>query len=277
MAYNNAFSKNMTNFSDFLEWFEKEENIENRLKVSENNLEIVSRNLENVRKAVKTFLNGFSSDSYSELKVKPKEDKQDYSLHSSKESSSFLITKNGDKLDIEKQLSSGEQSLLVMIGDIARRLTIVNPRLEDALQGSGIVLIDEIELHMHPQWQREIIPCLRKTFPNIQFIVTTHSPQVLSAVDKENIIILEDFQVVKETPHTKGRDANSILFEIQGVEKRPLEYKNKINELYRLLDNSNIKEAKEMLDELTQIFGENDSEIVRINMHIDLLSEEINQ
>jgi len=274
-AYHNAFSKNMTNFSDFLEWFRYEEDLENEKKIREKNFNAVTRNLENVRKAVETFLDGFPSDNFSDLQVKREAGRQDYAFKPLKESS-LLITKNNDKLDIE-QLSSGEQVLLVMIADIARRLTIANPRLEDALQGSGIVLIDEIELHMHPQWQREIIPCLRKTFPNIQFIVTTHSPHVLSSVDKENIIILEDFQVVKETPHTKGRDTNSILFEIQGVEKRPLEYKNKINELYRLLDNSNIEKAREMLNELTEIFGENDSEIVRINMHIDLLSEEINQ
>ncbi|MCP4106885.1 MAG: AAA family ATPase [Desulfobacteraceae bacterium] len=270
MAYDNAFSKNMTNFLNFLEWFRYEEDIENEIKIRERNFNAVTKNLENVRRAIENFLNWFPSDNFSDLQVKRETERQDYSFQPLKESS-LLITKNkNDKLDIE-QLSSGEQILLIMIADIARRLTIANPRLKNALHGSGIVLIDEIELHMHPQWQREIIPCLRKTFPKIQFIVTTHSPQVLSSIDKENLIMLEDFQIVKEIPYTKGRDANSILFDIQGVEKRPLEYKSKINELYGLLDVENVEEAKKMLNELTEKFGENDSEIVRINTHIAYL------
>lgn len=99
----------------------------------------------------------------------------------------------GDKveeLSID-QLSDGEKCLLAMVGDIARRLAIANPSLGDPLQGEGIVLIDEIELHLHPQWQHKIIPRLTETFPNCQFIVTTHSPQILSHVYPENIYILQ--------------------------------------------------------------------------------------
>ena len=70
-----------------------------------------------------------------------------------------------------------------MVGDLARRLAIANDGRVDALSGSGIVLIDEIELHLHPAWQRDILPRLMATFPNVQFFVTTHSPLVLAQLN----------------------------------------------------------------------------------------------
>ena len=161
-----------------------------------------------------------------------------------------------------------------MVCDIARRLALTNPGTDHARYGKGIVLIDEIELHLHPQWQRDVIPCLHHTFPNIQFIVTTHSPQVLSNVEKEDVRILENFKIVGKTPHTKGRDTNSVLFEIQGVEERPESYKDKLRKLYRLIDEEQTEEAKIILSELTEKFGQNDAEIVRANIHIEYIEEE---
>ncbi|WP_309143275.1 AAA family ATPase [Nostoc sp. CHAB 5836] len=113
----------------------------------------------------------------------------------------MTVIKQGEEL-IVNQLSDGEKCLLAMVGDLARRLAIANPSLPDPLQGSGVVLIDEIELHLHPKWQREIIPALTRTFPNCQFIVTTHSPQVISQVKPEGIYILEktDEGVVARRP-----------------------------------------------------------------------------
>ena len=99
--------------------------------------------------------------------------------------------------------------------DLARRLAIANPWLgENALEGEGIILIDEIDLHLHPQWQRRVLPALTQTFPNCQFIVTTHSPQVLSEVPGESVFILENGKLLDYSPHTRGRDSNSILSEI---------------------------------------------------------------
>lgn len=72
--------------------------------------------------------------------------------------------------------------MLALTGDLVRRLAIANPALSNPLKGAAIVLIDEIDLHLHPQWQRAVIPRLEKTFPHCQFIVSTHSPQVISEV-----------------------------------------------------------------------------------------------
>lgn len=94
-------------------------------------------------------------------------------------------------------------------------MAIANPSLDDPLQGDGVVLIDELELHMHTSWQRKVISMLKKTFPNIQFIITTHSPQILGEVDHDfNVYALSrngsDIQVV-QTTGMFGMDSNSIL------------------------------------------------------------------
>jgi predicted ATP-binding protein involved in virulence len=186
----------------------------------------------------------------------------------------MLVNKKGVEKPLNiLQLSQGEKSLMALVGDIARRLAMMNPTSETPLEGKGIVLIDEIEMHLHPRWQRSVIPDLQRTFPNCQFIITTHSPQVLSNVKKEEIFILEDGALVKNTPHTQGRDSNSILYELFGVEERPKIYRDKINVFYDALEDEKIAEAKNILAELTQLFGEQDTEIVRANLHLGFATE----
>ena len=100
----------------------------------------------------------------------------------------MVVDKGGREIRVDL-LSEGEKCTLAMIGDLARRLILANPAMENPLEGKGIVLIDEIELHMHPSWQRRILSILKEVFPNIQFIVTTHSPQVLGEADESFKII----------------------------------------------------------------------------------------
>ncbi|HHQ4394817.1 TPA: AAA family ATPase, partial [Vibrio cholerae] len=89
----------------------------------------------------------------------------------------MTVIKNGSEISIFN-LSQGEKTLIALVSDIARRLVILNPSLENPLNGYGIVLIDEIDLHLHPKWQQTIVQKLENTFPNIQFILSTHSPLV---------------------------------------------------------------------------------------------------
>lgn len=271
-GYDNAFARRICDFHDFFSWFRLQEDLENEKKIKVRDFNAVNNNLEVIRKALTMFLNGFTNANFSALHVERNPGELNLNFRASTESS-LVITKNGQSLRIQ-QLSAGEQMVLLLVGDIARRLAIANPGLEDALQGKGIVLIDEIELHLHPQWQREVLPALQRTFPKLQFIVTTHSPQVLSNVERENVFILEDFNVVEVTPYTKGRDSNSILYELQGVEERPAPFKEKLRTLYRLIDGENIAAAKAALQELSEQWGEHDTEIVRAKMHLNLLSQE---
>lgn len=186
-------------------------------------------------------------------------------------SEELIVEKENQQLSFQS-LSSGEKSLIAIVGDIARRLR--NVYWEKPLEGDGVVLIDEIEQHLHPAWQRTIIPNLRRTFPNIQFILTTHSPQVISTLHRENVFILDNFQLVKETPHTYGRDSNSILYDIFGIEKRPAEAKEEFAKLYRLMDDpEKIAETADLLRDVEAKYGYYDEEVVRARGQFEFLNE----
>lgn len=258
-------------FKRFYSWFIRMVDTENHEKIERKALDYTLPELDVVRKALEYFFKKLEEkNNYQELRVIRKKETEKYSTNYSVPH--IVFTKNDEKLSIS-QLSDGEKMLLMIVADIARRLSIANPSLENPLEGKGIVLIDEIELHLHPGWQRNVLPALTATFPNIQFIVTTHSPQVLGAIDKESILILEDFKVVENTPHTKGRDSNSILFELFGVEKRDKEAQAKLDKLYDLIENDDKVEAMKLLDDIKKSSGEQDIEVTRANMYLDLMDE----
>ncbi|WAL77525.1 retron Ec78 anti-phage system effector ATPase PtuA [Shewanella sp. DAU305] len=177
------------------------------------------------------------------------------------------VTVDGRDINIF-QTSQGQHVFISMIADIARKLVTLNPNMENPLHGQGIVLIDEIELHLHPKWQQNIANVLVTTFPNIQFIVTTHSPQVLSTVDKSSIrhfITDENGNVHCPPPRfqTKGVRSSDILAEIMGTNSIPdVEEARKVDKFSGfLLDNQKDK-ATELLKELEQHFG-SDHPVIR--------------
>ncbi|MDR2439425.1 MAG: AAA family ATPase [Planctomycetaceae bacterium] len=159
-----------------------------------------------------------------------------------------------EKLSLN-QLSDGYKNLLAMILDFARRLSIANPYMPNPLEASGILLIDEVELHLHPHWQQTIIPSLRKVFPNTQIIVTTHSPQVLTTVDHRCIRILKDNEVYTVTESTNGAEAKRMLEHILETESRPpnSEIGNKIKNIYDLINNNHLVDAQNEIDNLEEI------------------------
>ena len=253
-CYTDATNQYNINFETFFVWFKSNEDLEQETRL-DGDLDYQDYQLKLVRKAIISIL-----PDYTDLKVK--------------RSRMQIVLKKQDHELVLNQLSDGEKNLLVMVADIARRLAIANPDpTKNALEGEGIILIDEIELHLHPQWQRDIIPRLTSTFPNCQFIVTTHSPQVLSNVKKENVFIVEDFQVYPADAYTFGRDSNSILSELMGVTERPVEIQNKLTECLYKIDDGQIEEAKILLHELSDLLGHNDSEIVKANTLISFLSK----
>lgn len=182
-----------------------------------------------------------------------------------------VFVKQNDNLDFA-HLSDGEKRVIDIVGKIVSYfVTSFKSSRKKLLEFSGIVMIDEIEQHLHPVWQRRIIPELVKTFPKVQFIITTHSPQVVSNISNESVMIMEDFKIKKDTPNTLGRDTNSILFDLFKLTKRPEYYQEKINYIYKLLDNEQIKKAKKELNLIVLDLGENDEEIKRIQTHIELI------
>jgi predicted ATP-binding protein involved in virulence len=243
-AYEQALNGIQINFSSFFQWFRTVEDLENEER--RDNPDYRNRQLEAVRQAIYSLLPGFSN-----LRVR-------------RSPSRMTITKQGQEL-IVNQLSDGEKCLLALAGDLARRLAIANPGLADPLQGSGVVLIDEIELHLHPAWQRKVIPALTDTFRNCQFIVTTHSPQVLSQVKPDGIYILErtDEGMVAMRPESSyGRDSNRILEDLMDVPKRPQEIKDRLLELFRLIDKGDLDAAKQLRQQLEDEIGYDEPEFV---------------
>jgi predicted ATP-binding protein involved in virulence len=271
-AYKAAFSNNINDFKDFFNWFKEEEEYENEIRLREYN-SFRNPNLEIVRKAIEIFLESFPGSKFINLHVARVNSRE--SSNHRLDSPSLVIEKNGETFKLD-QLSDGEKTLLMIVFDIARRLAILNPSITNPSEllekGTGIILIDEIDLHLHPQWQRIVIPSFRKTFPNCQFIVTTHSPQVLSGVNRENVFILEDSKILELTPHTFGRDSNSILSEVMGVEKRPVKMQERIDKCFKMIDNDNLEEAKLELQKLSELLGNNDPELVRAYTLIDFLN-----
>ncbi len=198
--------------------------------------------------------------------------------HYSNKKISIIFSAKNDELEINignneimlfRLLSDGLRSTLGMIGDIAYRMSEINPHIGN--RSKGIVIIDEIELHLHPSWQRTIIPVLRKIFPNIQFIVTTHSPQVLSNVPRENVFILNNFKLEKNKPHTEGRDSNSILEDIFGVPSRPEEEKEELNKLFDAIEKGEIEIAQKLFSDLKKKLGDRDIELQRAENYMEIL------
>jgi len=261
-AFKNCFNTSVNSFNDFIQWFEEEEGYEDKVRLDNDN-NYRNPKLQAIRKSIELFLNGFESmqADFKNIRIK-KERNNNHLKYQSPIVSNLVINKNGIDFQIS-QLSSGEKMMLMLIVDIARRLSIANPSLDNPLLGEGIILIDEIDLHLHPQWQRDIVPAITQTFPNCQFIMTTHSPQVLSKVKKESVRLIEDNAIIYNIPNTYGRDSNSILGDIFNTLERPKHIKMKIDECFKNIDEESFEIAKKQLDELIAILGEDDLDLIR--------------
>ena len=143
----------------------------------------------------------------------------------------FVVSRRAEQGRVEKlsleQLGGGSRIVLALAADLARRMAQGNPHLDDPLQAEAIVLIDEVELHLHPGRQQQVLGDLVRTFPNSQFIVSTHSPQVLTTVEPHRILELshDGDRMVAGTPAgpTFGAEAGDVLSVVMGVDQRPPE------------------------------------------------------
>ncbi len=169
-------------------------------------------------------------------------------------------------------LSDGTRNLVSLVSGLSLRAAVLNPWLGDKINAvSGIVLIDEVDLHLHPAWQRIVVPALLSAFPNLQFFITTHSPQVLSGVSKESIFVLKDYQIQSGQVFTEGRDSNSILQDVFEVPELEEQYRREIAQIYTLIEKGDAKEAQKYLRSLILRRGEQDREVQRITGYLDIL------
>lgn len=242
--------ENYIDFKTFFEWFRNQEDIENEYIRDHGDNTYRDKSLQCVRHAVQTML-----DHVSGLRIK-------------RSPLRMVVEKDGKELMVD-YLSDGEKCTLALFGDLARRLAAANPDMENPLCGEGIVLIDEIELHMHPNWQRKILSVMKSVFPNIQFIVTTHSPQVLGELNDEYQIFHikqteNNNNYISSVKRMDGFDANYILENYMDTLSVSSDFQKKLKNIYDLIETNQFDEADREIKEIIQITELNHTEVIRL-------------
>lgn len=233
-VYQDALDHGGADFKRFFIWFRNREDVENEQR--RDRPQYRDRALEAVRRAVAAFT-GFD-----ELRIRR------YPLR-------MTVMKKGLEFNVA-QLSDGERNMLALVGDMARRLSVLNPGLENPNAGDGVVLIDEIDLHLHPKWQREVVGKLERTFPRCQFIITTHSPQVVGELAAESVMLLRDGKMLGHAPRSLGMSSNTVLEELMEGEGRNHRVKCLLKIINRLLEAERIADAQRFLDRLQDKVGD---------------------
>ncbi|MDE6336439.1 MAG: AAA family ATPase, partial [Muribaculaceae bacterium] len=246
-----------SNLRSFFEWFREREDIEREEREERKSFLYEDPQLTVVRRAISEVMGDYGD------------------LHTRRKApAGFELRKNGKIFRVE-ELSDGEKCYLTLIGDIARRLAICNPTLQNPLMGIGIVLIDELELHLHPSWQCEVIDKLRDVFPNCQFFITTHSPHIVQnlRLDKEDSMIVLTEGKVHNVEASYGSPVDEILSEVFGLQSlRPLPVAKLTNRIWSLLEKGIFEgeELQKSMHKLGELITEHDSEFARIRMQIAL-------
>lgn len=250
---------NSVNFHDFFIWFREMEDIENESLRNTGVLEKDKR-LEAVRYSIATIFNG-----YSDFKVQ-------------RNPKSFVINKGKEKFDFN-QLSDGEKSYMALIFDIVRKMAMTHPSLENPLDGDGMVLIDEVDLHLHPSWQREVIDKLKQLLPNCQFFVSTHSPHVVSSVNLKSgdkLILITNGEAIEFLGNSYGRESNIVLadiFKMDSLRNPIVQYH--IDKIWACLKNKDY-ESEEFNTEFSWLkdnVDSADSIFVQINLQIAMIKK----
>jgi predicted ATP-binding protein involved in virulence len=258
-----AYDESLTsgaNFRTFFEWFREREDLENENRkyagqaslFDTEEVQYPDPQLEAVRNALTQFMPEFTNLTVRRSPLR------------------MEVLKNGKPLTVN-QLSDGEKCLMAMIGDMARRMAIANPLRDDPLQGKGIVLIDEIDLHLHPKWQRMVVPRLLEVFPNCQFLISTHSPHIITHVQPENLFLLtmtEEGLTSHRPSDSYGKTVERVLEDLMGLETtRPDEVSDTLRKIYDQIDEGRLEEAKEAIGKLQTLIGE-DPDLVKASVLI---------
>jgi predicted ATP-binding protein involved in virulence len=246
-----------SSFKSAFIWFYNKENEENRLQKEKRSFEIELNELATVRKAIGLM---FPELLNPHIEVNPLR---------------FMIEKDNEKLNIE-QLSDGYKTMLGVIIDLSSRMAMVNPQLSNPLDCEAIVLIDEIDLHLHPSWQKRIIEDLKRTFPNTQFILTTHSPHIVTSVKPKELFVIDDFKIDNDVELTYGIPIQRALEDIMGIS---VSRNNNIQNMIDILwDKIKLKEIDKdffaLKKELENYIGTIDIDILSLNLAISRIENE---
>ena len=150
-----------------------------------------------------------------------------------------------------ENLSDGQRTIVGLVADIARRMCILNPQLgtEVTARTPGVILIDELDVHLHPKWQRLIAGGLQRAFPLAQFITASHSPQILGELKPEQIILLRPGRTAHPDV-SYGLDAGQVLSEVMDAEPRAIEVSVLLADLFKSLERGELASARRQIDQL---------------------------
>lgn len=199
-------------------------------------------------------------DTVSTVMQKMNEMKERPQIYYSRELEDLVYNERGEELPI-KYLSAGYQSLLWMTMDMAFRLALLNPEHPDQRTAEGIVLIDEIDMHLHPKWQWRILGVLEETFPKMQFIVATHSPIIISSCKNGNLIRIDENQKILYLSDAYAYSVEDVLEFRQGSSGVIKEVRNMYSEFEEALNNDDVNKASAILDDMTEKFGADNTEV----------------
>ena len=256
-AYDEALTSG-ANFRTFFEWFREREDLENEnrkykdVPSKPDDYVFPDPQLEAVRTALDQFLPEFSN-----LTVRRNPLRME-------------VEKNGKRLTVN-QLSDGEKCLIALVGDLARRLAIANPVSANPLEGAGIVLVDEIDLHLHPVWQRMVVPNLLKVFPQCQFIISTHSPHIITHVRPENLYLLKQTTTgidAEQPRESYGKTVDRILEDLMGLKTtRPDDVDADLKVIFQTINTGTLEDARKQISELRDDIG-GDPDLVKAEVLI---------
>ncbi len=258
----NGSLESKTNFKKFVEYFYFLEAQESKLQKEQRSFDVQLPELTAIRTAIQRMMPEFSNPE----SIMPAGIQVDWLQDGIKK-----------KLRIE-QLSDGFRTTLAMVMDIAARMAEANPQSTDPLATAGIVLIDEVDLHLHPGWQQHILLDLLRTFPNIQFVVSTHSAQAVSSVKPECLRVIDwqsDEARLVDIDFSEGAEAQQVLIDILGVSSARVEQLPIVQSLkkYQKLVEDNLWDSEEALSLrklLDEWGGEFEPELARLDMDIKI-------
>ncbi len=182
----------------FFNWYYERENEENRMK-ARFNPQYHDESLDSIRECLAEVFPGYQD------------------LHIEDRPARFVIEKMGQTINFDR-LSDGEKCYITLVLDIARRLSMKNDGRGAVLAGEQIILIDELDLHLHPSWQLQVVSNLERKFPNCQFFVTSHSSLVLSSLgERDRLVLLRDGHQVELSDMPYGDNGDYILKRFFGL------------------------------------------------------------
>ena len=172
-------------------------------------------------------------------------------------------------------LSAGYQSILWMVMDLAYRNALLNPHVQDPEDMHGIVLIDEIDMHLHPKWQWKVVPALQNTFPNMQFIIATHSPIIISSCKCANLALLEEDHTITYEDCAYAYSIRDVVEVIQGSDAIPRALRKLSNDFDEALNDENYEKAGGILNEMKEQFGDDNTEVKAAKFELGVETSEM--